>query len=361
MRGPIYLDQTHIRGHVTGIERVALDQFTPAMLGGEVRALRSGGIPGMIFAQQIGLPLRAAREPGAQFVMAGFPPGPLMAPFSDRCILCVYDTFLLDRPEDLAWKSRLYMAPAFRFAMRWGRRFLVISRKTGEDLRRYCADDALVALLRPAVRDVFGLEGLSGPADYRSGAPLRMLAIGTIEPRKDYAAALALTAALNRSGVPAELHIVGRRGWGRHGFLDDPPPFLTCHGYVGDDALRALAASAHLLLSTSKAEGLGLPLLEVQHGGLPVVAPDDAVFHEVLGRSGVFIEPADPEGAAAAVMQAVRTGRLARAATDARANVVRWNRLAARDAERFRAYLDQGASAYDPADLVGPGPAIPNS
>ncbi|RZK93627.1 MAG: glycosyltransferase [Methylobacterium sp.] len=360
MRGPIYLDQTHVRGHVTGIERVALDQFTPAMLGGAVRPLRSRSIPGMILAQQLGLPLHAAREPEAQFVMAGFPPGPLMAPFAERCILCVYDTFLLDRPEDLAWKSRLYMAPAFRYAMRWGRRFLVISRKTGADLRRHCADDALVALLRPAVRDVFGLDGLPGPAAYRPEAPLRMLAIGTIEPRKDYPAAIALAAALNRAGVPAELHIVGRLGWGRHAFLDDPPPFLTWHGYVGDDALRTLAASAHLLLSTSKAEGLGLPLLEIQHGGLPVVAPDDAVFREVLGESGLFLRPGDPEGAASALIQAIRSGRLAEAAADARANVARWNRLAARDAEAFRGYLAEGVSAYGPDNLVAPDGVAPD-
>ena len=361
MHGPIYLDQTHVRGHVTGIERVALDQFTPAMLGREVRPLRSQGIPGMMLAQQVGLPLLAARKRDAQFVMAGFPPGPLMAPFSKRCILCVYDTFLLDRPQDLAWKSRLYMAPAFRFAMRWGRRFLVISRQTGADLRRHCADDALVALLRPAVRDVFGLEGLPGPADYRPGAPLRMLAIGTIEPRKDYPAAIALAAALNRAGVPAELHVVGRLGWGRHAFLDDPPPFLTWHGYVGDAALRALAGSAHLLLSTSKAEGLGLPLLEVQHGGLPVVAPDDAVFREVLGQSGLLIRPDDPERAAAALIQAVRSGRLAQAAAGARANVARWNHLALSDAEAFRAYLADGASAYGPDNLVEPSRVIPRA
>ena len=96
MRGPIYLDQTHVRGHVTGIERVALDQFTPAMLGTEVRPLRSRGLPGMILAQQVGIPVRAAIEARAQFVMAGFPPGRFWHRSRKRSLLCVYDTFLLD-------------------------------------------------------------------------------------------------------------------------------------------------------------------------------------------------------------------------------------------------------------------------
>ncbi|WP_375463398.1 glycosyltransferase [uncultured Methylobacterium sp.] len=354
----IYLDQTHVRGHVTGIERVALDLFSPDVLGDrDVRAVRSAGIAGMIVAQQVGLPWRAVRDRDAQFLMPGFPPGPLFAPMRARCTLYVYDTFLLTRPQDLNWKSRLYMVPGFRLAMRWGRRFLAISRTTGEALRRVCAADAMVALLRPAVRDVFGLAGLPGPAACRPGEPLRMLAIGTIEPRKGYAASVELAAALIRAGVPAELHIVGRVGWGRHAFLDDPPPFLTCHGYVDDAALRSLAARSHLLLSTSRAEGLGLPLLEIQHGGLPVVAPQGAVFREVLGESGLLIRPDDPARAAADVADWLRSGRYGASAAAARGNVARWNGLAERDAEYFRAYLDHGPSAYGPEHLI-PVPSL---
>ena len=308
----------------------------------------------MILEQQFGLPWRGLRDREAQFILSGFPPGPLCAAIGGRCVLYVYDTFLLDRPADLNWKSRVYMVPSFRLAMRWCRRFVVISRTTGEALRRVCAADAMVALLRPVVRDVFGLGGMPGPAAHRPGEPLRLLAIGTIEPRKDYAAAVALTAALIRGGIPAELHIVGRVGWGRHAFLDDPPPFLTCHGYVDDAGLRDLAGRSHLLLSTSKAEGLGLPLIEIQHGGLPVVAPEGAVFREVLGDSALLIRPDEPVRAAADVVAWMRSGGHAAAEGLARKNVARWNGLAERDAASFRAYLEHGPSVYDADTLVAP-------
>ena len=221
----IYVDQTHLRGHVTGIERVARDLFAPDRLAPHpVRLLRSSSLPRMILDQQIGLPLRGLADRAGLFIFPCFPPGPLCALLGERCLLYVHDTFLITRPQDLSWKSRLYMAPSFRFATRYGRRFLVNSRTTGEALREVCAPDALVATLRPAVPDVFGLGGLAGPAPYRPGETLRLLAIGTIEPRKDYPAALALAAALNAAGLPAELHIVGRAGWGRHPFLEAPPP-----------------------------------------------------------------------------------------------------------------------------------------
>ena len=349
----IYLDQTHLRGHVTGIERVTLDLFAPERLGPhEVRPVISGSLSGMIAAQHLGLPLRALTDRDALFLFPGFPPGPLCAAAAARCLLYVHDTFLLTRPEDLSRRSRLYMSPSFALALRWCPNLFVNSRTTGEAVRAVCARRARVALLRPAVRDAFGLGGLPGPARYGDAAPLRLLAIGTVEPRKNYPAALALTAALNRAGLAAELHLVGRVGWGRHDFLNDPPPFLHRHGYLSDDGLRSLAASCHLLLSTSKAEGLGLPLLEVQHGGLPVVAPDDPVFREVLGTSGLLIRPEDPEAAAITLAAWIAAGGLSRAAGLSRSNVARWNATADEDAQRFRRFLSGDATAYDAAEAI---------
>jgi hypothetical protein len=37
-----------------------------------------------------------------------------------------------------------------------------------------------------------------------------------------------------------------------------------------------------------------LPLLEAQYAGLPIIAPDAAIFREVLGESGIHIDTADP-------------------------------------------------------------------
>ncbi|GEP00871.1 glycosyltransferase [Methylobacterium haplocladii] len=354
----IYIDQTNMRGHVTGIERVALDLFAPDRLAPhDVRVLRSPSLARMMFDQHLALPARGLADRSALFVFPGFPPGPLALALGHRCVTYIHDTFLLTRPQDLNWRARAYMAPSFALAMRLGRTFLVNSRTTGADLRRLCRRDALVALLRPAVRDVFGLGELAGPAAYVPGEPLRLLAIGTIEPRKDYGAAVAVTAALVAAGIPTELHIVGRVGWGRHPFLDTLPAFLTLHGYLDDSGLRALAGRCHALVSTARAEGLGLPLLEIQHGGLPVIAPTGAVFSEVLGESGLFIRPEAPEDSARAILAAAHDGRLAASAEASRGNVARWNALAAADADRFRAFLARGPAAYadDPASVIPPG------
>lgn len=340
----IVVDQTHLRGHVTGIERVGLDLFSPeALAPHRVEPVRSRGLLHMLMEQQVGIAARGLADPRAMFIFPGFPPGPLAVRLGSRCVVYVHDTFLLTRPADLNWKARRYMAPCFAHAVRHGRRFLVNSESTARALRAFTSPAADVALLRPPARDVFGLAGAAPPRPLQPGETLRLLAIGTIEPRKNYPAAIAITAALNAAGLPARLDIVGRIGWGQHAFLTDPPPFLSLHHGIDDSGMRRLVEQSHLLISTSKAEGLGLPLLEVQHGGLPVVAPPGEVFEEVLAGSGLHVPPEKADEAAAAIGMWVQgQDALPAAAAASRANAARWAGLAAADAATFRRSLAVG-------------------
>ena len=93
-------------------------------------------------------------------------------------------------------------------------------------------------------------------------------------------------------GWEATLHVVGRVGWGGEADRLRDRPGVVLHGYQEADRVRALLAGAHVFLSTSHDEGLGLPLLEAQYAGLPIVAPDKPVFREVLGASGHLVDPA---------------------------------------------------------------------
>ena len=79
-------------------------------------------------------------------------------------------------------------------------------------------------------------------------------------------------------------------------------------------------------------EGLGLPLLEGQYAGLPVVAPDKPVFREVLAESGLLIDPADARGAADRIAALLRGPDWRRAWVVAgERNLARWLDLAAKD------------------------------
>ena len=128
------------------------------------------------------------------------------------------------------------------------------------------------------------------------------------------------------------LRLVGRPGWGDDWRMLETFPGVTLHGYQPGGRVQQLLDEADIFICTSHDEGLGLPLLEAQYGGLPIVAPDASIFHEVLGVSGIFIDPADPVAAATRIeaMLSQRQWR-SRCVALATQNLKRWNALAAAD------------------------------
>ena len=74
-RTRVFLDLTHVGRHVTGIERVAIEQFEKVdFAGAELSTVRARGLVSMIFKQQILLPLLAILYPRARFVFQAFRP-----------------------------------------------------------------------------------------------------------------------------------------------------------------------------------------------------------------------------------------------------------------------------------------------
>ena len=356
----VFLDLTHLGRHVTGIERISIEQFGKVdFADAEIVPVRSSGVLSMILRQQILLPLLALIHPRARFVFPGFPPSPFFALIPRRVILYVHDTFLITRRNDLSTKARLYMAPQFAFAVRRLKQFFVNSEKTRAELAQFVSPGASIKLYRPAVANVFALE--AGERDRRGDAarPLRLASLGTVEPRKNYAAAIAILDALRGSGhADAELHIIGRAGWGPDAAMIAAHPGVIVHGYLAADAVKTVLETADAYLCTSHDEGLGLPLLEAQYAGLPIVAPDQPVFREVLGASGMFIDPAEPALAARAVAALMAApGWRGDWAKRARANISRWNAAAEGDlaqAKRTFAAPVDGAGAACPASVRAP-------
>ena len=335
----VYLDLTHLGRHVTGIERVSIEQFERVSFDdATLIPVRSSGVISMILRQQFLLPLYALLHPSALFVFPGFPPSPYFSLIRHRVLMYVHDTFLMTRPKDLSSKARIYMAPQFRCAVKSLQHFLVNSEKTRDDLVQHTRPGASIGLYRPGVRNVFDLS--SGPRASRVGLPkpLRLISLGTVEPRKNYAAALAILDQLRATSHPgAELHIVGRAGWGPDADLISSHPSAIVHGYLSAEEVKKRMDDADVYLCTSHDEGLGLPLLEAQYAGLPVIAPDQPVFREVLGASGTFIASSNPQTAASLIHDVISAPNWREACAAASlANVSRWNALAASDLKNAR-------------------------
>jgi len=67
------------------------------------------------------------------------------------------------------------------------------------------------------------------------------------------------------------------------------------HNGVSDEQYQDMLKSAFALVSASKDEGFGIPLVEAMQLGTPVVVSDLAIFREVAESAGLFFQADSPE------------------------------------------------------------------
>jgi glycosyltransferase involved in cell wall biosynthesis len=146
-----------------------------------------------------------------------------------------------------------------------------------------------------------------------------LLAVGTIEPRKNLS--MMLDAFLEVKARPGRqdlrLVIVGKKGWLFREFfrrlaelgLDDGQQ-VVFPGYVADEDLPALYAGAACFVFPSLYEGFGLPVLEAMASGAPVVCSNASSLPEVAGDAALMVAPDDPGGFARAVERVLADGEL---------------------------------------------------
>jgi len=120
------------------------------------------------------------------------------------------------------------------------------------------------------------------------------LAVGTIEPRKNIRLLIDIW---EKFEDPPKLIIAGRRGWKSDELLErlDELSFntkwLDYRDDIKDDELDILFQNAQAVLLPSVVEGFGLPGLEAQAHGVPLICSDISVFKELFKGYADFANP----------------------------------------------------------------------
>ena len=134
--------------------------------------------------------------------------------------------------------------------------------------------------------------------------------LSTIEPRKNHVLILQIWRRLvEQMGDNApRLVVIGQRGWECENVIDLLERCQSLKGVVfelntcTDADLVAYLRHAQALLFPSFAEGYGMPLIEALSLGVPVIASDLPVFHEVAKDIPEYIDPLDGKQWLACIM-----------------------------------------------------------
>jgi glycosyltransferase involved in cell wall biosynthesis len=256
-----------------------------------------------------------AIEPGLEadaILYPYWPSPPFRHSNAPPAAIFVHDLAFRMRPQEVPWQQRMYMRAVLGRAVRQAAAVLVPSESTKRDVLDLYKVDGLESRVHVIAE---GLPAAAPAGPLPPGLePGFILAVGTVEPRKNYPRLLSAFRQLRgrhgslpfiingRPGVP-ELVIAGRPGWAYGDTLQRiaAEPGVRYLGHVDEPTLTALYESASVLAFPSLYEGFGLPLLEAMAHGLPAVVGAAGALPELALGAAIAVKPDDVDAIAGAL------------------------------------------------------------
>jgi len=219
-------------------------------------------------------------------------------------VITVHDLSYLKFPETLPDERLLWLRKHLPKSITDATKVFTVSEFSRKEIIRNFSipDDKVVAIYNGVSSFYYPLDHKELcnqllPYDLKPGQYI--LSVGTIEPRKNLTALIdaysSLTAKLQER---YPLVIAGMRGWKESSIMKSIEPLrekglIRVLGYVPEEALRTLYSGARVFAFPSIYEGFGMPVIEAMACGTPVIASDCSSLPEVVGDSGILLNPYD--------------------------------------------------------------------
>jgi len=191
-----------------------------------------------------------------------------------------------------------------------------------------------------------------------------VLFVGTLEPRKNLLRLVEAFARIHENGSQVVLVLAGGKGW----LYDDLFARVEAlglngkvifSGYVMNDELPFWYNAAIALAYPSVYEGFGLPVLEAQACGTPVLTSNVSSLPEAAGDAALMVDPYDVEALAVGLNRLLTDAPLRQELRErglVHAEQFSWPNAARETARVYRRALAEG-----PALSNAEGPALSNA
>ncbi|HET7759215.1 MAG TPA: glycosyltransferase family 1 protein [Gaiellaceae bacterium] len=210
----------------------------------------------------------------------------------------VHDLVPLRHPEWVEPETVRMHGPKYEHAARTCDRIFVNSRFTGREVVELLGvPDERIRVAYPGIDPIFRPDGTA--ADL--GGPY-VLAVGTLEPRKNLPALVDAFAVLRRRRPELQLALAGLEGWEERPLAADGVRLL---GFVSDEELARLYRGAAAFAYPSRFEGFGMPVVEALASGVPAVVSSHPSLDEACGEAAIRVDPDDTSAFADALEHAL--------------------------------------------------------
>ena len=215
-------------------------------------------------------------------------------------VLTVHDLIFERYPEYHKRGNYLYLRMAMPLYCRRASAIIAISQSTRSDLTAlYGIPEHKIHVITEAAAPGFCPQTPERVAQVRAryGLPERyILAVGTLEPRKNLPRLIDACGPLFDRGLADALVLVGSRGWlveefDAHLAASPWSDQVILPGFVQENDLPAVYAGALLTAQPSLYEGFGLPVLEAMACGSPVCSSATSSLPEVGGDAARYFRP----------------------------------------------------------------------
>jgi len=288
-----YINGRYLHQRITGVQRYAREVIhrfegkKVSILSPEIDILKRGP-----FWEQVILPSYYKKD---SILWSPTNTGPLAI---SRQVITIHDISTIDHPE---WFSKPF-ALWYRFLLpRLAQRVHRVITDSQYSKNRMLAcfqiPDKKVKVIFPGVSEKFRPSTDTEINRVRSKynlASIFILAVGSLEPRKNLLRLLDAYEKIRVKYPKMELVIVGSSGYPfKDPGLNSLPVGTHLLSEVPDTDLPPLYSGAQIFVYPSIYEGFGLPVLEAMACGTPVIASTASSIPEVVGEAGLLFDPYD--------------------------------------------------------------------
>ncbi|NTU67061.1 MAG: glycosyltransferase family 4 protein [Candidatus Moranbacteria bacterium] len=268
------------------------------------------------FWTQIGLSLELMLHPvDALFVPAHTVP--IIHP--ENTVVTIHGLEFEVMPEAYSPWERFYMRMSIKKSCQWAKKIISVSRSTRKDLTNiYEVPKEKISVIYEGYEEKSEVNPpVGGKKSKDDKNDPYLLFIGRIEKRKNIEGMIrAFEILKSKHGIPHRLVLIGRPG---HGYEDikkqiEKSEFkaeIVETGFVNAEKKQELLEGASVFLFPTFYEGFGLPILEAQNAGVPVVSSNVSSLTEVAEGSALLVDPREPEFIAGAALSLITDEKLA--------------------------------------------------